>query len=196
MERFVMQDKCFDQQQWLETRLLENRIITISEGVSSAMAKQVIGSLLILESQSPGKPITIYLNSPGGEVNSGFAIYDTIRYISSPVRIVVTGLAASAATIIYCAAKKENRYTMPSAKFLIHQPSIAGQIYGQASDLEITAREILKTRQKANEVLARECGQPIEKVEEDTTRDYWMNAVEAKEYGLVTKIIESISDLR
>jgi ATP-dependent Clp protease protease subunit len=149
-----------------------------------------------MEAQNAEKPITIYLNSPGGEVSSGFAIFDTIRFINSPVRIVVTGLAASAATIIFCAVKKDRRYTMPNAKFMIHQPSIGGQIYGQASDLEITAREILKTRQKANEILAKECGQPLEKVEVDTTRDYWMSAGEAKEYGLATKIIESISDLR
>ncbi len=191
-----MNQKNHDHNEWIETQMIENRIITISEGVSSALAKRVINALLIMEAQNAEKPITIYLNSPGGEVSSGFAIFDTIRFINSPVRIVVTGLAASAATIIFCAVKKDRRYTMPNAKFMIHQPSIGGQIYGQASDLEITAREILKTRQKANEILAKECGQPLEKVEVDTTRDYWMSAGEAKEYGLATKIIESISDLR
>lgn len=178
------------------SKLLEKRIMIISEPVTAELTKTIVANLLMLEAADAGKPITIYLNSPGGEINSGFAIYDTIKFLKSPVQIVVTGLAASMATILFVAPKKEHRYSMPNAKFLIHQPLIMGQIYGQASDLEISAREILKTRQKTNEILARECGQPLEKVEADTSRDYWMSAVEAKEYGLVTKIIESISELK
>lgn len=179
-----------------EQRLLDKRTIFISEGINSTVAKRVINQLLALEYEKPNTPINIYLNSPGGEVNSGFAIYDTIRYVSSDVRIINTGLCASIATIINIAAKKQNRYSMPNCKFLIHQPLIPGQIYGQASDIEIHAREILKTRQKINELLSKECGQPLAKVEKDTTRDYWMNAGEALEYGLVTKIIENIADVR
>ncbi|MEI6832427.1 MAG: ATP-dependent Clp protease proteolytic subunit [bacterium] len=179
-----------------EQRLLDKRTIFVSEGINAAVAKRVINQLLAMEYEKPNTPINLYLNSPGGEVNSGFAIYDTIRFLSSDVRIINTGLCASIATIINIAAKKQHRFSMPNCKFLIHQPLIPGQIYGQASDIEIHAREILKTRQKINELLSKECGQPLAKVEKDTTRDYWMNAGEALEYGLVTKIIENITDVR
>jgi len=179
-----------------EYRLLENRIIFVSEGINAAVAKRVISNLLALEAAKPGAPITMYLNSPGGEVNSGYSIFDTIRFISSPVSIVASGLCASIATVIFVAAEKNRRYSMPNTKFLIHQPLIPGQIYGQASDLEITAKEILKTRQKINDLLSKECKQPLEKVAKDTTRDYWMSASEALEYGLVTKIIENIKELK
>jgi ATP-dependent Clp protease protease subunit len=182
-------------QQLTEQRLLDKRTIFISEGINSTVAKRVINQLLTLEYDKPNAPINIYLNSPGGEVNSGFAIYDTIRFLSSEVRIVNTGLCASIATIINIAAKKQHRFSMPNCKFLIHQPLIPGQIYGQASDIEIHAREILKTRQKINELLSKECGQPLSKVEKDTTRDYWMNAQEAVEYGLVSRIVETYKDL-
>jgi ATP-dependent Clp protease, protease subunit len=179
----------------VETRLLENRVVFISEGINAAVAKKAIASLLALDYESPTKPITIYLNSPGGEVNSGFAIFDAIRFLRSEIRIVSAGLTASIATVIFVACKKEYRYSLPNSKFLIHQPLIPGQIYGQASDLEITAREILKTRQKINELLAVECKQPLEKVEADTARDYWMNSQEALDYGLVTKIVHNFSEL-
>lgn len=177
-----------------ENRLMEQRALFISEGITSAVAKRVNAVLLTLDYQS-NDPITIYQNSPGGEVNSGFAIYDTIRFVKSPVRIVNAGLCASIATIINIACTKENRYSLPNTKFLIHQPLIPGQVYGQASDLEITAKEILKTRQKINQLLAEECGQPLEKVEQDTVRDYWMSAEEAVEYGLVTKIVKNMGEL-
>jgi ATP-dependent Clp protease protease subunit len=179
-----------------EYRLFENRVIFVSEGINATVAKRVVSNLLAMEAAKPGAPITMYLNSPGGEVNSGYSIFDTIRFISSPVNIVASGLCASIATVIFVAAEKNRRYSMPNTKFLIHQPLIPGQIYGQASDIEITAKEILKTRQKINELLSKECKQPIEKVAKDTTRDYWMSASEALEYGLVTKIIENIKELK
>lgn len=178
-----------------EAKLLQRRQIFISEAITSKSAKRFISELLTLEAEKPGAPITLYLNSPGGEVNSGFAIFDTIRFITSPVTIVNTGLCASIATVINVAAKKNRRFSMPNAKFLIHQPLIPGQVYGQASDLEITAREILKTREKINRLLASETGTPLEKVEKDTVRDYWMTATEAVEYGLITKVVESAKDL-
>ena len=178
-----------------EVKLLERRKIFISEAITAKSAKRYISDLLALEHDRPGEPITLYLNSPGGEVNSGFAIYDTIRFISSPVTIINTGLCASIATVINVAAKKERRLSMPNARFLIHQPLIPGQVYGQASDLEITAREILKTREKINKLLAKETGTALEKVEKDTVRDYWMNAQEALEYGLISKIVETYKDL-
>lgn len=178
-----------------ESKLLEKRTIFVSEGINSQVAKRVINHLLALDAQDPEKPIYMYLNSPGGEVNSGFAIYDTMRFIQPEVRVVCTGLSASIATIILLGAPKEYRMGMANCKYLIHQPLIGGHIQGQASDLEITAREIIKTRKRINELLAKECGQPIERVEEDTTRDYWMTAKEALEYGLITKIVSKVNEI-
>lgn len=179
-----------------DLRLLENRAIFVSEAINSRVAKSVISNLLMLEAISPGKPITMYINSPGGEVNSGYAIFDTMRFISSEIRVVGTGLIASIATVIFVGADKKHRFSLPNSKFLIHQPLIGGQVYGQASDLEITAKEILKTRAKINDLLAKECGQKLEKIEHDTSRDYWMTAEEAVEYGLCTKIITSNTELK
>jgi ATP-dependent Clp protease protease subunit len=178
-----------------ETRLLEKRIIFVSEAINSTVAKRVVSQLLALDAQESNQPIYMYLNSPGGEVNSGFAIYDTMRYLSSEVRVVCTGLTASIATIMLLGAPKKHRYTMPNTRFLIHQPLIGGNIQGQASDLEITAKEIIKTRSKINQMLSKECGQPLEKVEEDTARDYWMTAEEALEYGLITKIVGNLKEI-
>ena len=177
-----------------EMKLLESRTLFISEGINAAVAKTVVSQLLALDIESD-KPIHMYLNSPGGEVNSGFAIYDTMRFIKSEVKVITTGLCASIATIINCGAPKQHRYSTPNSKFLIHQPLIGGQVQGQASDIEITAREIIKTRAKINKLLSDECGQSLAKVEEDTTRDFWMSAEEAVEYGLASKIIENISDI-
>ncbi len=179
-----------------DSHLYKQRALFISEAIDSTVAKRVISQLLAMEAEKPGTPITMYLNSPGGEVTSGFAIYDTMRFISSDVRVVSTGLTASIATIIFIGAEKQHRYSMPNAKFLIHQPLIPGQIRGQASDLEITARDILKTRERLNQLLAKECGQPLERIEKDTNRDFWMTASEALEYGLVNKIIESIKEVK
>lgn len=178
-----------------ELKLLERRKIFISEPITAKSAKRYISDFLALDADKPGQPITLYLNSPGGEVNSGFALFDTIRFIASPVTIITTGLCASIATVINVAAKKERRFAMPNSKFLIHQPLIPGQVYGQASDLEITAREILKTREKINRLLSKETGTALDKVEKDTIRDFWMNAQEALEYGLITRIVESAKDL-
>lgn len=177
-----------------EQKLLGHRKIYMSEGVSSETARKIVSDLLILDAES-SDPIDLYINSPGGEVNSGFAIFDTIRFIKSPVRIINAGLCASIATIVNIAVPRERRYSLPNSKFLIHQPLIMGHVQGQASDLEITAQQILKTREKINKMLAEQCGQPIEKVSEDTIRDYWMNAGEAVEYGLIGKIIHSHNEL-
>jgi ATP-dependent Clp protease protease subunit len=177
-----------------EQKLLESRSLFISEGVNSDTARRVVTDLLVLDSVGQG-PIKIYLNSPGGEVNSGFAIFDTIRFIKSPVYIISAGLCASIATVINVAVKKERRFSMPNSRFLIHQPLIMGQIYGQASDLEIQAAQILKTREKINQLLAEECGQPLERVEKDTLRDYWMTPEEAAKYGLIGKVVKSTQDL-
>lgn len=172
-----------------DLRLLEGRSILISEAVSSKTAERVVKDLILLDEISKD-PIYIYVNSPGGEVNSGFAIFDTMRFVQSEIKVINIGLCASIATVINIAAKKENRFTMENTKFLIHQPLISGQIVAPASDLEITALQIQKTRDRINQLLAEECGQNIKKVAEDTNRDYWMTAAEARDYGLVSKIIK------
>ncbi len=177
-----------------EQRLLEARSIFISEGIDASMARRVISDLLVLDEQNH-ETINIYLNSPGGEINSGFAIFDTIRYVKSPIRVINAGLCASIATIINVSVPKAQRYALPNARFLIHQPLIMGQVEGQASDLEITAKEILKLREKINQLLAEACGQSIDRVAEDTTRDYWMTAQEALGYGLISKIVASKDEL-
>lgn len=178
-----------------EARLLEARTIFLSEAVTSKTAKRVIADLFVLDETSD-KPIYLFLNSPGGEVTSGFAIFDVIRYINSEVVVVTAGLCASIATVINVAVPKERRFCLPNSKFLIHQPLISGQIQGPASDIEITAVQIIKTRERINQLLADECGQSLIKVEEDTQRDYWMTAPEAIEYGLVGKIIKSKKELK
>ena len=181
-------------QYFRDFNLLKARSIFISEAISSSSAKKTVSDLLTLDSIN-SNPIYIYINSPGGEVNSGFSIYDTIRYIRSSVTIINTGLCASIATIINIAAKKENRLSMPNARFLIHQPLISDKIYGQATDIEITANEITKTKAKINQLLAHECGQELKKIEKDTQRDYWMSSTEALEYGLIHKIITKKENL-
>lgn len=177
-----------------DLRLTEGRQMFISEAITPSSAKRFISDLLWMDSDKTA-PIKIYLNSPGGEVNSGYAIFDTIRYIKSPVAIINTGLCASIATVINVAVKKGRRFSMPNSRFLIHQPLIPGQIYGQASDIEITAREILKTREKINKLLAEETGTDLSKVEKDTVRDYWMTAPEAMDYGLIDKIVDSYDQI-
>ena len=177
-----------------ENKLMESRSLFMSEAVTSITAKKFVTDLLTLDSIS-SDPIFLYVNSPGGEVNSGFAIYDTIRFIKSPVTIVNAGLCASIATIINISVPKERRCSLPNSKFLIHQPLISGQVYGQASDIEITATQILKTREKINHLLSEACEQPFEKVQEDTTRDFWMSAEESLDYGLIGKIVKSKSEI-
>ena len=175
--------------------LLEKRTLTLFRGVDAALARETIEALLFLDDQDSSKPIYLYVNSPGGEVNSGFAIYDTIKFIKSEVKIVCSGLCASIATIILIGAEKENRLSLPNSRFLIHQPLLRGGIQGQATDIQIHSEQILKTRSKINDLLAKECGQPLDRVSVDTERDYWMDANESLEYGLISKIIKDKSEL-
>ena len=170
-------------------RLLKSRTVLLSSEVSPATARKVIEELLVLEADDPDKPITLLVNSPGGEVHSGFAVYDVIRFIRPQVRIVCVGLTASIATIILLAAKKEDRLALPNARLLIHQPLFHGEVFGPASDLEITANEILKTRKHLNEMIAAETGRPLEQVEHDTERDFWLSADEACQYGLISRVV-------
>jgi len=176
-------------------QLRKTRTIELFGTVNSLLARKVISQLLFLEQDNPDKAITVFQNSPGGSVTDGFAIYDTMRFVKCPVRIVCVGLTASIATITLLGAKKEDRLTLPNTEFLIHQPLIPGMVQGVATDLEITARQILKTRELINQMLARETGQPLEVVSRHTERDFWMNAEEAVQYGLVSRIVTSRAEI-
>lgn len=180
----------------MHKRLFDQRLIILSEPIHAQSAKQVIERLLALEAADAQKDIWLFLNSPGGEISSGFGIYDTIRFIRPTVKIIVTGLAASIATVILLAAKKEFRYALPNARLLIHQPLIHGSIQGQASDIEIHAKEILKIREKIAELYTKETGQNIDRVRRDIERDYWMTAQEALDYGLLSRIVASWDEVR
>jgi len=179
----------------LHERLLTSRTIHLFGGVSNDVANRVISALLLLDAEDAKEPITLVQNSPGGSVNDGMAILDAMRYVNAPVRVICVGLTASIATITLLGADKKDRVSLPNTRFLIHQPLIPGNIVGPASDLEITAQEILKTRAKINHMLAEETGQPIERVQRDTQRDYWMDAEQAVEYGLIARVIDSAKDL-
>ena len=177
---------------FLENTLLKNRTLTIFGEIDQLVAQRSAERLLALSFESDD-PITLFIGSPGGHVESGDTIFDMIRYIKPPVRTVGTGWVGSIATHIYLAADKDNRFALPNTRFLIHQP--AGGFGGDASDIEIHAREILKTRERINLIIAEQTGQPLERVRQDTDRDYWMSAEESVEYGLVGRIIESVADL-
>jgi ATP-dependent Clp protease protease subunit len=175
----------------IQKKLFDKRIIVLSESIHSQSAKRVIEQLLSLEAEDEKADIWIFLNSPGGEVSSGFGIYDTIRFIRPKVKILVTGLAASIATIILLGAEKQSRFSMPNSRILIHQPLINGNIQGQASDIEIHANEILKTREKIAHLYHKETGQHLERVRRDIERDYWMTTEEALAYGLINRVVSS-----
>ena len=170
------------------SRLLKDRIIFIGSEIEDVMANLVIAQLLFLESDDPDKDVFLYINSPGGVVTSGLAIYDTMRYIKCPVSTICTGQAASMGAVLLAGGDKGKRIALPNARVMIHQPS--GGSRGQAVDIKIQADEILKTRRILNEILARHTGQPMERIERDTDRDFYMSAEEAVEYGLVDKVIQ------
>lgn len=177
---------------FLDNKLLKNRTLTIFGEIDQLVAQRSAERLLALSFESDD-PITLFIGSPGGHVESGDTIFDMIRYIKPTVRTVGTGWVGSIATHIYLAADKDNRFALPNTRFLIHQP--AGGFGGDASDIEIHAREILKTRERINLIIAEQTGQPLERVQQDTDRDYWMSAEESVEYGLVGRIIQSVADL-
>jgi len=176
----------------IEERLFKARTILIYGGIDQKIAKEVSARLLALQSASDD-PITIFINSQGGHVESGDTIYDMIKFVKPDVRVVGTGWVASAGALIYAAAKKENRFALPNTRFLLHQPS--GGAGGTASDVAIQAKEIIRMRKRLNEIFARETGQPIERIEKDTDRDYWMSAEQAVEYGLVGKIVQNAREI-
>ncbi|MDH3642879.1 MAG: ATP-dependent Clp protease proteolytic subunit [Gammaproteobacteria bacterium] len=178
--------------QFLENTLLKNRTLTLFGEINTAVAQRTAEKLLALAYESD-EPIILYIGSPGGHVESGDTIFDMVRYIKPTVKTVGTGWVGSIATHIYLAPDRENRFCLPNTRFLIHQP--AGGFGGSATDVEIHAREIVKTRERINGIIAEQTGQPLERVEKDTDRDYWMSAEESVEYGIVGKIINNISEL-
>ncbi|BAY49825.1 ATP-dependent Clp protease proteolytic subunit [Kalymmatonema gypsitolerans NIES-4073] len=176
--------------QWINLyeRLALERIIFLSGEVSDGMANAIIARLLYMDSEDPTKDISIYINSPGGSVTAGLAIYDTMMHIKANVITICVGMAASMGSFLLAAGTKGKRLALPNSRILIHQP--LGGAQGQATDIEIEAKEILRMRQQLNEMLAARTGQPIEKIQKDTDRDYWMSAQEAKEYGLIDRVID------
>ncbi|MBQ1931021.1 MAG: ATP-dependent Clp endopeptidase proteolytic subunit ClpP [Lachnospiraceae bacterium] len=171
------------------SRLLKDRIIFLSEEVNDVTASLVVAQMLFLESEDPNKDIHFYINSPGGSVTAGMAIYDTMQFVKCDVSTTVIGMAASMGAFLLAGGTKGKRYALPNAEVMIHQPS--GGARGQASDIKIVAEQILQTRQKLNEILAANCGQPVEQVAIDTERDNYMTAEQAKAYGLIDEVIVS-----
>lgn len=169
------------------SRLLKERIVFIGTAIDDNLANLIIAQLLFLEAEDPEKDIHLYVNSPGGYVLAGLAIYDTMQYIKSPVSTICIGQASSMGALLLTAGAKGKRFSLPNARIMIHQP--IGGFQGQATDIEIHAREILKMRENLNKILVKHTGQPVEKIQVDTERDYFMSAEQAKEYGLVDEVL-------
>ncbi len=178
-------------ERWIDiyTRLSQERIIFLGQEVTDGLANRIVAFLLYLDAEDPSKPIYLYINSPGGSVTAGMAIYDTMQYIKSEVITICVGLAASMGAFLLAAGTPGKRLALPHARIMIHQP-LGGTGRRQATDIDIEAREILRIRQQLNEIMAQRSGQTIEKITKDTDRDYYMSAAEAAEYGLIDKVIE------
>ena len=170
------------------SRLLKDRIMFLGEEINDAVASTVVAQLLFLESEDPGKDIHMYINSPGGSVTAGMAIYDTMNYVKCDVSTTCIGMAASMGAFLLSSGAKGKRYALPNAEVMIHQP--LGGAQGQATEIQIAAEHILKTKKKLNQILADNAGKPVEEVEKDTDRDNWLSADEAKEYGLIDEVIK------
>jgi len=175
------------------SRLLKERIVFVGTPINDEISNLIIAQLIFLDGEDPGKEISLYINSPGGVVTAGLAIYDTMQYIKSPITSICVGQAASMAAVLLAAGTKGKRYALPNSRVLIHQPM--GGVEGQATDIDIHAREILKIRDRINEILAKHTGQSIKKIAKDTDRDFYMSAEEAKEYGIIDEIITSRKEI-
>jgi ATP-dependent Clp protease protease subunit len=173
----------------LVERLIRKRDILISRPIDEVAAERVIASLILMEEESSEKPITVFINSPGGAADSGFAIYDVMRFVQPPVRTVCSGLCASAAILVFLAGDEGQRYSLPNSRFLLHQPFTSA--WGQATDLQITAKEVLKLKDRFNKIVADATGKTVEQISDDANRDFWLSASEALDYRLVNKIIAS-----
>ena len=176
----------------IQKKFLAQRKIFLWGAVTDATAKDITEKLLYLESDAPGKEITFYLNSPGGSVTAGMAIFDTMKLISSPITVVVTGMAASMGSILLCGAAKGRRLLYPHSRVLIHQPLISGRMVGPATDINIQAKEMEKIRAELNQILATASGQPLARINQDTDRDFYLNAEEAIAYGLADRIVSNV----
>ncbi|HEY5550832.1 MAG TPA: ATP-dependent Clp protease proteolytic subunit [Opitutaceae bacterium] len=176
----------------IQKKFLAQRKIFLWGAVTDETAKDITEKLLYLEASAPGKEIHFFMNTPGGSITAGMAVYDTIKLITSPVTVIVTGMAASMGSILLCAAPKGRRLIYPHARVLIHQPLITGRMIGPAVDINIQAREMEKLREELNGILAAASGQSMEKITRDTDRDFYLNAQEAIEYGLADKIVEKL----
>lgn len=183
IEKTIQGERAYD----IYSRLLKDRIIFLGGQIDDAMANIIIAQLLFLESEDQKKDIQMYINSPGGEVYSGMAIFDTMNHIKPAVSTICVGLAASMAAFLLAGGEQGKRFSLPNSRILIHQPM--GGAKGQASDIKIAAEEILKIRSEMNKILAKKTGQPIEVIDRDTDRDFYMNASEAKKYGIIDKVI-------
>jgi ATP-dependent Clp protease protease subunit len=170
------------------SRLLKERIVFLGTPINDAVANSVIAQLLYLEHEDPQKDINFYIHSPGGELHSALAIYDTMQYIKCDIQTIGIGIVASAASLLLAAGTKGKRLALPNTEVLLHQV-MAGPLGGQATEIEIAAKEILKLKDRVNKILAYHTGQPLERIEKDTDRDFWLSAEEAKEYGLIDKIL-------
>ncbi|EGQ2736504.1 ATP-dependent Clp endopeptidase proteolytic subunit ClpP [Staphylococcus pseudintermedius] len=171
------------------SRLLKDRIIMLGSAIDDNVANSIVSQLLFLQAQDAEKDIYLYINSPGGSVTAGFAIYDTIQHIKPDVQTICIGMAASMGSFLLAAGAKGKRFALPNAEVMIHQP--LGGAQGQATEIEIAAKHILRTRERLNKILSERTGQPIEKIEKDTDRDNFLTAQEAKEYGLIDEVMES-----
>ncbi len=171
------------------SRLLKERIIFLVGPISDIAANSIIAQMLFLASKDPNKDIQLYINTPGGSVTAGLAIYDTMQYVKCPISTVCVGLAGSMGATLLAAGAKGKRFALPNAEILLHQ--IAGGIIGEAVEIEITAKQIIKIKDKLNKILARHTGQPLEKVEKDTDRDFYLSAEESKEYGIIDEVIKT-----
>jgi len=179
----------------IDASLLKSRRIFISNTIDNALAEDVIKKIWYLETQNPGKPILLVINSPGGAIDAGFAIWDQIKMIPSPVTTLVTGMAASMASILMLAGAPDRRFVTPKSRIMIHQPALSGVIQGQATDLEIQAKEILKTKKMIIEIYTEATKKSYEAIEKSIDRDTWMTAQEAKDFGLVSNIVSSFKDI-
>ena len=176
------------------SRLLKDRIVMLGTPINDDVANTIIAQLLFLESEDPDKDINLYINSPGGVVTSGLAIYDTIQFMKAPVSTICVGQAASMGAVLLTAGAKGKRFALPNARIMIHQPS--GGAQGQATDIEIQAKEILKIRERLNQILANHTGQPLDKIADDVERDYFMSSEESMKYGLIDEILTKRPDIK
>jgi ATP-dependent Clp protease protease subunit len=176
----------------MQRKFLKQRKIFLWGAVTDETAKDITEKLLYLEAVGPGQEITFYMNTPGGSITAGMAVYDTMQLITSPITVVVTGMAASMGSILLSAVKKGRRLIFPHARVLIHQPLITGRMIGPAADINIQAREMEKIREELNQILATASGQPLEKITRDTDRDFYLNAQEAIDYGLADRIVDKL----